>query len=75
MNQPVDIDIAHQLGREEAKRRMTDGFGKLTGYIPGSSVTQHQWAGDTLTFTLEALGQRIGARMDVFDDQIGRAHV
>lgn len=70
MNQPVDIDIPHKLGREEAKRRMTAGFGKITDYIPGSSVTQHQWDGDTLTFTLEALGQRIGARMDVFDDKV-----
>lgn len=70
MNQPVDIDIPHKLGRAEAKQRMTNGFGKLTDYIPGSTVTQHQWEGDTLTFTLEALGQRIGARMDVFDDRV-----
>lgn len=70
MNQPVDIDIPHKLGRAEAKQRMTKSFGKLTDYVPGSSVTQHQWDGDTLTFTIEALGQRIGARMDVFDDKV-----
>lgn len=70
MNQPVDIDIPHKLGVAEAKQRMTKGFGKITDYVPGSTVTQHQWDGDTLTFTLEALGQRIGARMDVFDDKV-----
>ena len=70
MNQPVDIDIPHKHGVAEAKQRMTKGFGKITDYVPGSTVTQHQWEGDTLTFTLEALGQRIGARMDVFDDKV-----
>lgn len=70
MNQPVDIDIPHKLGREEAKRRMSGSFSKLTDYVPGSTITQHQWDGDTLTFTLEAMGQRVGARMDVFDDKV-----
>lgn len=70
MNQPVDFDIPHKLGRTEAKQRMTNSFGKLTEYVPGSTVTEHQWDGDTLTFTIEALGQRVGARMDVFDDKV-----
>lgn len=70
MNQPISLDIPHKLGRDAAKQRLTGGFGKLTDYIPGSSVTEHRWDGDTLTFTLEAMGQRVGAKMDVFDDKV-----
>ena len=70
MSQPVTVDIPHQLGREGAKSRMTNGFSKLTDHIPGSTVTEHRWEGDTLVFTLVALGQTIGARMDVLEDKV-----
>lgn len=70
MNQPIAIDIPHKLGREGAKARLAGGFGKLTDHIPGSTVTEHRWDGDTLTFTIEALGQRVGAKMDVFEDKV-----
>lgn len=70
MNQPISIDIPHKLGREGAKARLTGGFAKLTDHVPGSTVTEHQWDGDTLSFTLAALGQTIGTRMDVYDDKV-----
>ncbi|MES2754173.1 MAG: polyhydroxyalkanoic acid system family protein [Pseudomonadota bacterium] len=70
MNQPVDIDIPHKLGRAEAKARMDRGIGKLADYVPGSAVTEHRWDGDTMAFTLEAMGQRVGARMEVFEDKV-----
>ena len=70
MNQPISIDIPHKLGREGAKQRLTGGFAKLTDYVPGSTVTEHKWEGDTLSFVLEAMGQRVGARMDVTDANV-----
>ncbi len=70
MNQPISIDIPHKLGREGAKARLTGGFGKLTSYVPGSTVTEHKWDGDTLSFVLEALGQRVATRMDVTDANV-----
>ncbi len=70
MNQPISIDIPHKLGREGAKARLTGGFGKLAEHVPGSTVTEHKWEGDTLSFTIEALGQRVGARMDVADSVV-----
>lgn len=70
MNQPMSIDIPHKLGRAAARARMTKGIGKLTDFVPGSTVTEHRWDGDTLIFTLEALGQRVGARMEVMEDKV-----
>ena len=70
MNQPISIDIPHKLGRDGAKARLTGGFDKLTGYVPGSTVTEHKWEGDTLSFVLEAMGQRVATRMDVTDANV-----
>ena len=70
MTAPVEVDIPHKLGRDAARARIEKGFGKLAGFIPGSSVTDHRWAGDVLTFTVEAMGQRIGATLTVLDDKV-----
>lgn len=67
MSAPVEVDLPHKLGRDEARRRVERGFGKLAGWIPGGQVTQHRWEGDTLSFTVEAMGQRVDARLDVRD--------
>jgi hypothetical protein len=62
---PVQVDLPHKLGQAEARRRVEKGFGKLAGWIPGGQVTRHAWKGDTLLFTVEAMGQRVDARLDV----------
>jgi hypothetical protein len=62
---PVQVDLPHKLGQAEARRRVERGFGKLAGWIPGGQVTRHAWEGDTLLFTVEAMGQRVNARLDV----------
>ncbi|WP_375428226.1 polyhydroxyalkanoic acid system family protein [uncultured Sphingomonas sp.] len=67
MTAPVEVDLPHKLGQAEARRRIERGFGKLAGWIPGGQVSRHGWEGDTLLFTVEALGQRIEARLDVRD--------
>lgn len=72
MNDPVEVDIPHKLGREAARARIAGGIGKLESYIPGGTVTENRWDGDTLSFTVAALGQRARVTVDVLDD---RAHV
>lgn len=67
MSAPVEVDLPHRLGREEARRRVEQGFGKLAGWIPGGQVSEHRWEGDTLSFTVAAMGQRVHARLDVRD--------
>ena len=67
MSAPVVADVPHKLGKAEARRRVERGFGKLAGFIPGGQVTRHAWEGDTLRFTVEAMGQRVDATLDVRD--------
>lgn len=70
MSDPVVVEIPHKLGRAAAKERLEKGVGKLTSFIPGSSVTEHHWDGDMLTFTVQAMGQRVAAKLDVFDERV-----
>lgn len=65
MSAPVEVDLPHKLGKAEARRRVEKGFGKLAGWIPGGQVTRHSWEDDTLLFTVEAMGQRVDARLEV----------
>jgi hypothetical protein len=38
MAAPTIIDIPHNLGRDEARRHMAAGIGKLASHIPGGAV-------------------------------------
>lgn len=69
MTEPVEVDIPHKLGREGARARIAGGIDKLESYIPGGSVTDKSWSGDTLRFTVSVLGQRAQAAVDVLDDK------
>ena len=71
---PIDVDVPHQLGRAEARRRMESGFGRLADWIPGGAVSEHRWDGDSLHFTVSAMGQRVAARLDVAEDKV-HAHL
>ncbi|WP_174291519.1 polyhydroxyalkanoic acid system family protein [Sphingomonas bacterium] len=68
--QPVEVDIPHTLGKAAARARVEGGFGQIADMIPGGHVTEHHWEGDSLTFTIEALGQRIASRLDIFDARV-----
>ncbi len=70
MPEPVKVDIPHRLGREAAKARLGGGIGKLAGMIPGAAATAHHWEGDTLHFTVSALGQTIASKCEVFDNHV-----
>ena len=70
MPDPIKVDLPQKLGREAAKARLGGGIGKLAGMIPGAGTTAHHWEGDTLHFTVTALGQTIASRCDVFDGHV-----
>lgn len=70
MAEPITFDMPHKLGRERARERIASGLDKLAGFIPGSTVTEQHWDGDTLSFFVEALGQRVAAKLDVLDDRV-----
>ncbi|RVT90538.1 hypothetical protein EOD43_18425 [Sphingomonas crocodyli] len=70
MAEPVKIDIPHKLGQAAARNRLEAGFDRLTSFVPGGRVTEHVWEDNRLRFTVEALGQRVSARLDVLDQAV-----
>lgn len=70
MPDPITIDIPHTLGLAAARRKLADGVGQIAGFVPGGSLKSHRWEGDTLFFELEALGQRVATKLEVFDTRI-----
>ncbi|MDB5705335.1 MAG: hypothetical protein JWN66_2451 [Sphingomonas bacterium] len=70
MSDPITVDIPHKLGLASARARIDKGVGKLASFVPGGAVTEHRWEGDTLIFTVEAMGQRVASRLDVMETRI-----
>ena len=65
----LDVSVPHQLGKDEAKRRVRDGVGRITtGSLP--MTVAETWQGDRLEFTLTAMGQSINGWADVNDSRV-----
>ncbi len=68
MPEPIIITISHQLGRDEAQRRLNEGVGYIrTQLAPFATSINHSWTGYRLDFGLTAIGQSINGRIDVED--------
>ena len=50
MAKPVTVTISHELGREEAYRRIDEGFGKVADGLGFALKLDQHWEGDTLAF-------------------------
>ena len=70
MNQPVQVDLPHKLGREEAKRRIGGNIHKLKDQIPGGAQVNSSWEGDQLNLGVQAMGQSVDARIVVEESQV-----
>jgi hypothetical protein len=70
MADPVVLDIPHKLGRAAARSRIAGGVGKLADLFPGGGQVEQRWDGDTLHFTVSAMGQKVASRLDVLDDKV-----
>ena len=64
-NTPIGIDLPHQLGAQEARRRIDSRIGDLKDHIPAAADIRAAWAGDRLALDVAALGQEIAATLDV----------
>lgn len=69
MTQPITVNIPHELGAAEAKRRIERGFGELGGSLPGGGFAQlkQSWSGDRMSFSAQVMGQSISGTIDVLD--------
>ncbi|HEX2474802.1 MAG TPA: polyhydroxyalkanoic acid system family protein [Lacipirellulaceae bacterium] len=74
MARPVTVNIPHKLGKQEARRRIEEGFGRLrqqmTSGIAGMVAFQERWEGDRLHFEGSGLGQKMTGRLDVLPDSV-----
>ena len=68
MTAPLTLNIPHQLGRAEARRRIETGFARSLGGVPGGlGAISQRWEGDRLVFSVVALAQTITGFVDVAD--------
>lgn len=70
MSQPIDVDLPHSLGRDEARRRIANNIHKLQEHIPGGAQVQSGWTGDQLNLDVAAMGQSVAAAIDVMDTKV-----
>ena len=65
MSSPISVDLPHNLGAEEAKRRIGGNIGSLTSHLPAGAQVRSAWQGDTLKLDIGVLGQELAAEIDV----------
>jgi hypothetical protein len=71
MSERVTVTVSHRLGKDEAIRRLKDGFAQSKGQLGGLiKVEQETWEGDTLRFAMRALGQTAAGTVEVLDDAL-----
>ena len=70
MTQPIDVDLPHNLGKEEARRRIANNVHKLSEHIPGGAQVQSGWSGDQLNLDVAAMGQSVAATIDVQETKV-----
>lgn len=70
MADPISLDILHKLGKAAAHDRLDRGIGKIGSLIPGGGAVSHEWDGDTMKFTVTALGQTMTCLATVFEHKV-----
>ena len=72
MSTPITVDIPHGLGRQEARRRIEAGFGRLEQQLFGGGLVtgQTSWSGDRMSFSAQAVGQALSGRLEVLDSLV-----
>lgn len=70
MSPPLVVSIPHQLGRDEARRRLQTGLARAASAVPVLKVDEERWEGDRLNFRVRALGQGATGYLDVADTHV-----
>ena len=69
--EPLVVTISHRLGREEAKRRIETGFGRIRAEIaPYINSLDCDWHDYRLDFRAAAMMQTITGNLEVNEDNI-----
>ena len=70
MSKPIVVNIPHELGRAEARRRIDEGVTQLTGQLGAVGEVKRAWQGDTLVFSLQAIGQTVSGNIAVAEHDV-----
>jgi putative polyhydroxyalkanoate system protein len=70
MSQPIEVDLPHNLGKDEARRRIANNIHKLQEHIPGGAQVQSGWSGDQLNLNIAAMGEAVNATIEVMDTKV-----
>jgi putative polyhydroxyalkanoic acid system protein len=70
MPAPLIVSIPHQLGREEAIRRLRGGLARTASSFPVLKVDEERWDNDRMIFRVRAMGQAASGHVDVEDDHV-----
>jgi hypothetical protein len=71
MSDTVTVIVPHRLGKIEATRRIQESVTRTRGHLgPMIAMEQETWEGDTVRFTMRALGQTAAASIEVMEDAL-----
>jgi putative polyhydroxyalkanoate system protein len=71
MSKAITVNIPHELGRAEARRRIEEGFTRFSSQMGAAAgAFTKSWDGDRLNFALQAMGQAISGSIDVEDSSV-----
>jgi putative polyhydroxyalkanoate system protein len=70
MAQPIEVELPHKLGKDEARRRIANNIHRLEEHFPGGAHIESGWAGDQLNLRIQALGDSIDSTIDVEETKV-----
>jgi hypothetical protein len=74
MPTPITINVPHNLGAAEVRRRLELGFAgvnsQLTGMMAVIARFNQRWEGDRLHFEAGGLGQTLTGRLDILPESV-----
>jgi putative polyhydroxyalkanoate system protein len=71
MAKPLVVSIPHNLGKQEATRRLDDGVRHLKSQF-GDKIASvdNSWTGDRMDFRVGTMGQTVAGHLEVMDDSV-----
>lgn len=70
MAKTVSVTLRHDLGRDQAKERIRNGFDQMGAAIGSAAQVEQDWTGDAMAFRAKVMGQSISGRLDVRDTDV-----
>ena len=70
MTKPLIVTIPHNLGKEEALRRLKSGISNARGSFGGLTIVEEAWVDDHLDLNMSVLNQKASGAIDVAEDHV-----